>query len=65
VAEQKKISQSKLSRLADVAPKTMQGIWQDRQKNVELLTLQKLAKALGVTIKDLFEEFPDTDSSCS
>lgn len=59
VLEQKQISQSKLSRMADVHMNTIQAIIHNPYRGVELETLLKLAKALNVPVTDLYEELPD------
>ena len=59
IAQQKGISRGKLSRLADVDPTTMKRVYDDPQYSPTLMTLEKLAKALGVKIGDLVEDEPD------
>jgi len=59
IAEQKKISMSKLSRTADVNYKTIQGIWRDPFQGVNTKTLERIAKALGVATAELIEDVPD------
>ena len=56
IAQQKGISRGKLSRLADVDPNTMKRVYDDSQYSPTLMTLEKLAKALGVKIGDLVED---------
>ena len=56
---EKDVSQSKLSRLADVSLNTIQAIVRDPYRGVELETLLKLARALNVAITDLYEELPE------
>jgi DNA-binding Xre family transcriptional regulator len=46
----------KLSRSADVSYRTIRLIYKDPYRDVALNTLEKLAKALGVSIADLIEE---------
>lgn len=57
LAEQKGITQSKLMRMADLNMKTVQGLYREPYRiNVAYLTLEKVAKALDVSIDELFEE---------
>ncbi len=59
VAEAKGISRTRLSRLADTNYKTVNAIFKDPYKEVTTTTLERLAKALGVSVIDLIEELPD------
>ena len=60
LAEQKGITQSKLMRMADLNMKTVQGLYREPYRiNVAYLTLEKIAKALDVSIDELFEEVED------
>jgi DNA-binding Xre family transcriptional regulator len=59
VAQQKGISWGKLSRLADVDPNTMKRVYDDTHYSPTLITLEKLARALGVKIADLIEDDAD------
>ncbi len=59
IAEQKRISMSKLSRTADVNYKTIQAIWRNPYQGVNTKTLERLAKALGVSTAELIEDVPD------
>lgn len=57
VLAEKHISQGKLSRLADVSPSTVSRMCAEGSTyNVSIDVLQKIAKALGVKISDLYEE---------
>ncbi len=57
LAEQRGITQSKLMRMADLNMKTVQGLYREPYHiNVAYLTLEKVAKALDVSIDELFEE---------
>jgi transcriptional regulator with XRE-family HTH domain len=49
----KGISQDKLSKLADISLNTVVKIELDQSPNPTLETIQKLAKALGVSLDDL------------
>jgi len=59
VLQAKNISQSKLSRLADVSLNTIQAMYHDPSHDPALSTLYRLAKALQVDIADLYEILPD------
>jgi DNA-binding Xre family transcriptional regulator len=56
VAQQKGFSRGKLSRAADVDTNTLKRVYDDPNYSPTLVTLEKLAKALGVKIADLIEE---------
>ena len=55
VIMQKNITQSKLSRVADVPLNTIQVLYHNPYHDPKLSTLYRLAKALGVTVDDLYE----------
>ena len=59
IAEQKHISMTRLSRIADVNYKTVQAIFHDPYRDVAYSTLLKLARALGVGIDVIAVEEPD------
>ncbi len=60
LAEKRGITQSKLMRMADLNMKTVQGLYREPYRiNVAYLTLEKIAKALDVSIDELFEEVED------
>ena len=61
IAEYKKINMSKLSRMADVNYNTIRGIWDNPNRDVAVTTLEKIAKALGVNVSDLYEIVPDEE----
>ena len=61
VAQEKGFSQGKLSRAADVATNTLRAIYRDPYREVSTITINKLAKALGVPVTDLIEDVPDED----
>ncbi len=46
-------------RLADTNYKTIKAIFDNPYREVTTTTLNKLAKALGVSVADLIEEVPD------
>jgi DNA-binding Xre family transcriptional regulator len=56
VAEAKGISMSKLHRSADITYRTLRLIYGDPYRDINLSTLDKIARALGVSICDLIEE---------
>lgn len=58
VAQSKGISMARLSRLADVNPRTVEAIYKDPYRDVAYSTLAKLAKALDVEVSDLIEDTP-------
>jgi DNA-binding Xre family transcriptional regulator len=60
VLSEKKLSQSKLSRMADVSLNTIQAIYHDPFRDVSMSTLEKLARALNVPVSDLYEVLPDS-----
>ncbi len=59
VATQKVISMTRLSRLADTNYKTIKAIFDNPYREVTTTTLDKLARALEVSVIDLIEEVPD------
>jgi len=59
IAEQKGISRTRLSRLADTNYKTINAIFKNPYREVTTTTLGRLAKALGVPVTDLIEEILD------
>lgn len=58
VAAQKKISQGKLARLADMDTKTLKRIYRDPTAEINMSTLDKLAIALNVDASLLIESDP-------
>ncbi len=58
-ATAKGFNQSSLSRAADVSFLTIKRIFQDPYRDENMSTLEKIAKALGVPVAELFEEKPD------
>ena len=61
VIQEKKITQSKLSRVADVPLNTIQVLYHNPEHDAKLSTLYRLSKALGVKIEDLYEVIPDEE----
>ncbi|MDQ2715237.1 MAG: helix-turn-helix transcriptional regulator [Chloroflexota bacterium] len=58
VALSKGFSQGKLARAADVANNTIRAIYRDPYREVSTITINKIAKALGVPVTDLIEDVP-------
>ena len=59
IAEEKDYNMSSLSRKSDVSFKTVKRLWKDPYQTANTDTLEKLAKALGVSVRDLIEDVPD------
>ena len=59
IAKDKGISMARLSRLADVNPRTVEAIFKDPYRDVAYSTLAKLARALDVDVSDLIEDVPE------
>lgn len=59
IAREKQISMGKLSRQADVSYRTIQRIFNDPTYMTTIPTLERIAKVLGVPVRDLLEEIPD------
>ena len=51
--QEKELSQDKLSKLADLSLNTVVKIELDESPNPTIETIQKIAKALGVSVDDL------------
>ncbi len=61
VLQEKNISQSKLSRLADVSLNTIQAMYHNPSHDPALSTLVRIAQALKVNICELYEVLPDNE----
>jgi len=59
IAERKKITRSRLARLADVQYNTINAIFSNDTRDISLSTLVKIANALKVPVTDLYELLPD------
>ena len=59
VLQEKHMSQSKLSRLADVSISTIQDLYHNRQRDPAISTLERIARVLQVEISELYEVLPD------
>jgi DNA-binding Xre family transcriptional regulator len=60
VAKSKGYNMSSLSRASDIHFTTIKRLWTKPNEGVNVLTLYKIAKALGVSWCDLAEEVPDS-----
>ncbi len=56
IRQKKGISQDRLSKEADLALNTIVKIETDESSNPTVETLEKIAKALGVSVADLFKD---------
>ncbi len=56
VAEARHVGIGKLSRLSDISTNTIRRMWHDPSYDATISTLQKVATALGVRVRDLIEE---------
>jgi len=63
VAQQKGVSQGKLSRSSDVDIKTIKRIYRDPMTIVTTETLGKIATALNVDASELIENAPDENQT--
>ena len=63
VAQQKGVSQGKLSRSSDVDIKTIKRIYRDSLTIVTTETLAKIATALDVDASELIENAPDENQA--
>ena len=59
VAMSKGYNMSTLSRASDVPINTVRRAWKNPRYEIKLGTLEKLAKTLGVTTRDLIEDIPE------
>ncbi len=62
-AQQKGVSQGRLSRLSDVDIKTIKRIYRDPMTIVTTETLGKIATALNVDASELIENAPDENQA--
>jgi DNA-binding Xre family transcriptional regulator len=60
--EEKGYNMSSLSRKSDVSFKTVKRLWKDLYQTANTDTLEKLAKALGVSVRELLEDDPGETS---
>lgn len=61
IAEAKGYNQSTLARDSQVGFSTIKRLWRDPYRETATSTLEKIAKALHVSIHDLIEELPDEE----
>lgn len=61
IAQQQGLGQGKLARMADVDIKTLARIYKNPYAEVSSVTLEKLARALAVSVASLIEEVNDTE----
>jgi putative transcriptional regulator len=59
IAEEKGFNQSSLARESGVGFTTVKRLFRDSYRETSLAVLEKIAKALGVSIHDLIEEIPE------
>ncbi len=62
LAEQKGMSQSRLQREAGVTMPMLRRYWSNETDSVHLVSMEKIAKALGVQVSDLFVNGSDAQS---
>ena len=56
VLQEKNISMSKLSRMSDISFSTISRIINDKNYSPTLTTLERIARALDISISDLYKE---------
>ena len=61
IAQQQGLGQGKLARMADMDIKTLTRIYKNPYSEVSSVTLEKLARALAVSVADLIEEVDGTN----
>jgi DNA-binding Xre family transcriptional regulator len=61
IAQAKGISQGKLSRMSDIDDNTIKRIYRNPTAIVSTETINKLAKALGVSTMEIMEDVPEQD----
>ena len=61
VAEERGYNMSSLSRKSDVSFKTVKRLWKDPYQTANTDTLERLATALGVDVRELLETVPEDD----
>ena len=61
IAQQQGLGQGKLARMADMDIKTLARIYKNQYAEVSSVTLEKLARALSVSVADLIEEVDETE----
>lgn len=61
LAEARGYNMSSFSRASDISFNTIKRVFRDPYTDVTRGVLERIAKTLGVSIGDLFEEVPDED----
>jgi transcriptional regulator with XRE-family HTH domain len=61
IAQAKGISQGKLSRMSDIDDNTIKRIYRNPTAIVSTETINKLAKALGVSTMEIMEDVPEPE----
>src|SRR5690349_14561284 len=56
IEKAKGFTQGRLARAADMAPNTLRDIYRDPYRAISVVTLNKLAKALDVSVTELIED---------
>ncbi len=60
IAESQGINRATLARKADLNYETVHRMWQDEpQRDVSIITLEKIARVLKCNVADLYEIIPD------
>jgi len=59
IAEAKGFNQSSLAREAKIGFSTVKRLFREPYHEISMSVLEKVAKALGVSVHDLIEEVPD------
>jgi len=60
IAESRKMNRATLARKADLNYETVHRMWSDEpQKDVSIITLEKIARVLNVAVTDLYEVISD------
>lgn len=63
LAEEKKLNITTLARKAELSYSTMHALWHDRVEQFNRVTLDRVARALGVNVADLFGGEPEVHES--
>jgi DNA-binding Xre family transcriptional regulator len=65
VAEEKGVSMTQLTHMTFLAFNTVRSLWRNPTKPVSTETLERVAKALGVSVHSLIEEVEDVPEDTS
>jgi len=63
VVEEKGLTMARVARKADMAYNTVHALCTDPYKDVNLYTLNRIADAIGVSVRDLLEDVPNDSIS--